>query len=66
LPLTAKVEFVEPLGHEVIVHGRVGDDLLVAKVDPHRAPEMGAMMPLVLELDALHLFDAASEQRLAA
>src|ERR1700720_2505986 len=37
-PLTARVEFVEPLGHEVIVHGRVGDHLLIAKVDPHRAP----------------------------
>ena len=66
LPLTASVEFVEPLGHEVIVHGRVGDDLLVAKVDPHRAPEMGAEMPLLVDLDAVHLFDAASEQRLAA
>ncbi|HEX9670548.1 MAG TPA: sn-glycerol-3-phosphate ABC transporter ATP-binding protein UgpC [Thermoanaerobaculia bacterium] len=66
LPLTAKVEFVEPLGHEVIVHGRVGEDLLVAKVDPHRAPTMGAEFPLVLDLDAIHFFDAASEQRLAA
>jgi multiple sugar transport system ATP-binding protein len=62
--VTAHAEFVEPLGHEVIVHGRVGDDLLVAKVDPHRAPEMGATVPLVIEVEAAHLFDAASEQRL--
>jgi multiple sugar transport system ATP-binding protein len=61
----AHVDFVEPLGHEVIVHGKVGDDLLVAKVDPHRAPEMGSEMDLELELDALHLFDAATEQRLS-
>jgi multiple sugar transport system ATP-binding protein len=65
IPLHAKVEFVEPLGHEVIVHGRVGDDLLVAKVDPHRSPEIGSEVDLVLELDAIHLFDAATEQRLA-
>ncbi|HEV8581467.1 MAG TPA: sn-glycerol-3-phosphate ABC transporter ATP-binding protein UgpC [Thermoanaerobaculia bacterium] len=64
VPITAAVEFVEPLGYEVIVHGRVGDDLLVAKVDPHRAPQMGAQIPLVIEAEAGHLFDAATEQRL--
>ncbi len=62
----AKVDFVEPLGHEVIVHGRVGDDVLVAKLDPHRAPEMGTDIGLEIELGALHLFDAATEQRLTA
>ncbi len=65
VPVTAKVEFVEPLGHEVIVHGRVGDDLLIAKVDPHRAPRMDAEVPLVIEVDAGHLFDATTEKRLA-
>jgi multiple sugar transport system ATP-binding protein len=65
-PITVRVEFVEPLGHEVIVHGRIGNDLLVAKVDPHRSPEMGDDMQLVVEADAIHLFDAGTEQRLAA
>ena len=64
-PLTARVEFVEPLGHEVIVHGRVGDHLLIAKVDPHRAPATGAELAMALETDAIHLFDAATEQRIA-
>jgi multiple sugar transport system ATP-binding protein len=62
----AEIEIVEPLGHEVIVHGRVGDDVLVAKIEPHRAPRMGARMELVIELDSLHLFDAATERRLTA
>jgi multiple sugar transport system ATP-binding protein len=66
VPVTAHVEFVESLGHEVIVHGRVGDDLLVAKVDPRRSPEMGAGVRLAIEVDAIHLFDAGTEQRLAA
>jgi len=66
VPITARVEFVEPLGHEVIVHGRIGDDLLVAKVDPHRSPEIGADVQLVIEVDAIHLFDAGTEERLAA
>jgi multiple sugar transport system ATP-binding protein len=64
VPVTAKVEFVEPLGHEVIVHGRVGNDLVVAKVDPHRAPKMGSTVDLVVEVEAAHLFDAATENRL--
>jgi len=64
VPVTAQVEFVEPLGHEVIVHGRVGGDLLLAKVDPHRAPAMGSRVPLVLEVEAAHLFDAATGRRL--
>ncbi|HEX9944367.1 MAG TPA: sn-glycerol-3-phosphate ABC transporter ATP-binding protein UgpC [Thermoanaerobaculia bacterium] len=64
VPVTARVEFVEPLGHEVIVHGRVGDDLLVAKVDPHRAPQMGSQVPLLIDVEAGHLFDAATEKRL--
>ena len=60
------VEVVEPLGHEVLVHGRVGDDLLIAKVDPHRAPRMGEPLDLVVELDQIHLFDSGTELRLAA
>ncbi|MEW6368927.1 MAG: sn-glycerol-3-phosphate ABC transporter ATP-binding protein UgpC [Acidobacteriota bacterium] len=64
--LTVDIEIVEPLGHEVVVHGRAGDDLFVAKLDPHRAPEVGSKVELVLELDALHLFDAKTETRLAA
>jgi multiple sugar transport system ATP-binding protein len=67
-PLTARVEFVEPLGYEVIVHGRVGDHLLIAKVDSHRAPAIpaiGSELAMALQTDAVHLFDAASEQRIA-
>jgi multiple sugar transport system ATP-binding protein len=60
----SRVEFVEPLGHEVIVHSRAGNDLLVSKVDPHRAPQMGAEFTLALEVDALHLFDAGTEERI--
>ncbi len=62
--VTAEVEIAEPLGNEVVVHGRVGDDLLVAKLDPHNVPELGARIGLTIELDALHLFDAETEQRL--
>jgi len=63
-PLTVRVEIVEPLGHEVIVHGRVGDELIAARLDPARIPEMGEELELAVELDAVHLFDAETETRL--
>ncbi len=66
VPVTLQVEFVEPLGHEVIVHGRLGDELIVAKVDPHRSPRMGSTVELFLETDAAHLFDAATGKRLGS
>ena len=63
--LSGNVEVVEPLGDKVIIHVRVGDDVLVYPVEPHAMPEMGDKAELVLELDKLHLFDAATERRLA-
>ncbi|MFY9550803.1 MAG: sn-glycerol-3-phosphate ABC transporter ATP-binding protein UgpC [Thermoanaerobaculia bacterium] len=63
--LPAEIEIVEPLGDEVIVHARVGDDLLVYKVEPSAAPEPGQKREIAVELDRLHLFDAATEARLS-
>jgi len=65
-PLHVKVEIVEPLGHEVIVHGRIGETVLVAAVDPHEAPGVGDEARLFVELDAVRMFDAATEQKLKA
>ena len=63
-PLEVEVEIVEPLGHEVVVHGRAGEDLFVSSADPHRAPRPGDRATLQVELDAVHLFDPASGVRL--
>jgi hypothetical protein len=48
----------------VIVHARVGTDLLVAKLEPRRAPAMGDPITLAVDLATLHLFDAESGERL--
>ncbi|HEX9983009.1 MAG TPA: sn-glycerol-3-phosphate ABC transporter ATP-binding protein UgpC [Thermoanaerobaculia bacterium] len=62
--LTGLVEIVEPIGHQAIVHVRVGDDLLVATFDSHNTPRIGETIELLIELESLHLFDAATEIRL--
>ncbi len=66
VPIRVVIEFVEPLGHEVIIHGRIGDDLLVAKTEPHHAPQVGDELQLEIELAGLHVFDAETEMRLRA
>jgi multiple sugar transport system ATP-binding protein len=62
--VNATVEIVEPIGHEAIVHSSAGDDTLVAAFDAHTMPRVGSVIELVIELDALHVFDATSEARI--
>ena len=64
--LQIAVELVEPVGDEVVVHGKLGEDSLVFKLDPHHAPETGQTVPVHVQLGALHLFDGKTEKRLAA
>jgi multiple sugar transport system ATP-binding protein len=64
--LSGEVEVIEPLGDEVIVHARVGDDLLVYKVEPQATPDVGQKLEIAVELDRLHLFDSETEKRLGA
>jgi multiple sugar transport system ATP-binding protein len=58
------VEIVEAVGHEVIVHVRVGQDLIVARLRANRAPQFGESLELVINCNALHLFDEATQRRL--
>ncbi len=59
-----EVDIVEPLGHEVILHGSAGADLMVAKLDPSRVPQVGSKVAVDLEIESLHLFDPETELRL--
>ena len=65
-PLPIEVDIVEPLGREVVVHGSAGEDSITARLDPERVPRPGEIVELQVELDALHLFDPETEQRLTA
>jgi ABC-type sugar transport system ATPase subunit len=61
----AEVELVEPLGHEVIVYGRLGENRYAATLAAHRLPERGSRLDMIVDLSGMHLFDTTSEQRLA-
>ena len=69
-PETARVdldvEFVELLGDEVIVHGRLGSDPLLCKLGPDRVPRAGDRLPVGIDLPKMHVFDRVTERRLVA
>jgi len=58
------VEIIETVGHEVIIHVRVNDDLIIAKLGTHGSlPDYGQSVRLALDADAIHLFNPETEQR---
>jgi multiple sugar transport system ATP-binding protein len=63
-PLGGTIEIVETIGHEVIVHFRCGEDMIIAKLGAHRIPRFSERIELVMNCDAIHLFDPETEQRL--
>jgi len=62
--LGGAIEIVETIGHEVIVHFRCGEDMIIAKLGAHRIPAFGEPIELAMNCDAIHLFDPQTEQRL--
>jgi multiple sugar transport system ATP-binding protein len=58
------IEIFEPLGHEIIVYVRSGEERILAKLEAHKLPEIGQKIRLVLNCDEIHLFDPQGEQRL--
>jgi multiple sugar transport system ATP-binding protein len=62
--LRAEVALAEPLGSEVVVHARHGEQTVIARLGPESVPALGSSIELALDPEALHLFDAASQARL--
>ncbi len=64
--LSGKVEIVETLGHEVVVHIRLAnaEKPIVAKMDVHKVPKVGQEIELEFNADKIHMFDAETSHRL--
>ena len=63
-PIAVQIEVVEPLGHENIVHARVGDEFVTATLDPQASPAVGDQVELAVVVDTMHLFDAETTDSL--
>jgi len=61
-PYRGVVYVTEPLGRDVLVHMRVGDDIVRAFAPPGTEHEIGAVLSFDINMDKLHVFDKATEK----
>jgi multiple sugar transport system ATP-binding protein len=64
--LQADLETVEPLGNEVFLNLRIGEQTLVARVPPEQVPQPGTRVGLALRPQEALFFDPATGARRAA
>jgi sn-glycerol 3-phosphate transport system ATP-binding protein len=63
---SVEVEYVEMLGAERLIYGRIGDEQLVMRADEgHTPPVAGDTIRIAARQDKLHWFDAGSGKRAA-
>jgi sn-glycerol 3-phosphate transport system ATP-binding protein len=62
--LTVKVDLVEPLGADTLVHARLAETLVTARLPGQVDFAEGAPLTLHIDPAAIHLFDAGSGARL--
>ncbi|MGE5257288.1 MAG: ABC transporter ATP-binding protein [Hyphomicrobiales bacterium] len=60
----AVVRVVESAGSEKIVHARVVDHSLVARLDPHTRLKTGEMVEFAVRMETAHIFDKLTGQTL--
>ncbi|MGR4870870.1 sn-glycerol-3-phosphate ABC transporter ATP-binding protein UgpC [Variovorax sp. LARHSF232] len=61
-----RIEQIEMLGAERLIHARIGDEQLVMRADEGVAvPELGSSVRVAARQDRLHWFDAGSGKRLS-
>lgn len=59
-----RVETLELLGADNLLHGRIGDAPLVVRLPHSQRPKPGSLLGVHLPADALHYFDSATGKRL--
>jgi multiple sugar transport system ATP-binding protein len=61
----ARIDLIEPLGNETLVHATAGSHALTARSLDRVLPEVGATVRLAIEPAKLHWFDQATGDRIA-
>lgn len=62
--LAVRVDLVEHLGNEAILHGSESGLEITARLGPHSLPEAGTRASFMAKPEHLHFFDAASQERI--
>src|SRR5215471_12922605 len=64
-PLALRIELLERLGADTILHGRLSDDVrMTARTPAHFAPELGGTARFAIRPERIHLFDPDTGRRL--
>jgi multiple sugar transport system ATP-binding protein len=63
--LSGRVQVVEPLGSDTLIHFVLGPSTLTARVAPEMRPNPGEDLTIGVDPSRIHLFDAATERALA-
>jgi multiple sugar transport system ATP-binding protein len=58
----AKVEVIEPIGHEIYLNVMVGTSEIVARVSPDTPVKVGQTIRLAASVEKLHAFDPQTER----
>ena len=57
-----KVDILEPLGSQTILHASVGNDIIVASIDPKTEATVGQEMDLVFDMSMMRAFDLQTQR----
>ncbi len=60
--LTAEVDVIEPMGSEINLYLNIGEESIVAIVDPESKAQVGDKMEISFDLNKINLFDVESEK----
>ena len=60
--IDVQVNQAEMLGRDQLLYGTVGDNAIVARVDPHVKISLGERVQLGIDMESIHLFDAKTGQ----
>ena len=63
--LSAVVEVVEPIGHEIYLNVRAGSVELTVRVGPETEVQVGGMVRLAAALEKMHFFDPQTTDAIA-
>jgi sn-glycerol 3-phosphate transport system ATP-binding protein len=64
-PLALRIELLERLGADTILHGRLSDGVrMTARTPGHFAPPLGDTARFAIDAERIHLFDPATGRRL--
>lgn len=62
--ITARIDVVEPMGHEIHLHMAVGEAMLTARIEANYEPDVNADHVLDVTMEKAHYFDAGTEATL--